>query len=89
MENMQDQDSWNGSVGHKNGNTKVYNLLEDPEEAVQCRRIKLYCQGIKTCEHIDPGILAGCKHYEPDKEDTKMLWTYELDANKREEGSAT
>ena len=73
---------------HRHGDTKVYNLLDNPKVDVLCHQVELYCQGIKTCKHINPEILVGCKHYELDKEDVKMLWNQELNANKQEEGSA-
>ncbi|KAJ7172777.1 hypothetical protein C8R43DRAFT_1208781 [Mycena crocata] len=85
----EDQESWRGSTGNLNGDVNVRGLTADPDEEVRCRRCHFYCNGVKTCELIDPTLFSECERYEPDDEAMRALWNHELDANEREAGSAS
>ncbi|KAJ7804925.1 hypothetical protein B0H14DRAFT_2611872 [Mycena olivaceomarginata] len=85
---LQDQDSWGGSGGHSIGDALVTGLFPGQTEALKCRRSHLKCNGVWTCEFIDPGLFAGCERYEPDAAAMRELWKHELDANEREAASA-
>ncbi|KAJ7153860.1 hypothetical protein C8R43DRAFT_1126536 [Mycena crocata] len=85
---QEDQESWRGSAGHPEGDVKVRGLTSNPEEVLLCRRAHLYCNGVDTCEFIDPALFAGCERYEPDFEAMRELWNHELDANEHEAASA-
>ncbi|KAJ7170347.1 hypothetical protein C8R43DRAFT_1120778 [Mycena crocata] len=85
---QEDQESWHVSAGHSEGDVKVRGLTSNPEEELLCRRAHLYCNGVDTCEFIDPALFAGCELYEPDFEAMRELWNHKLDANEREAASA-
>ncbi|KAJ7440049.1 hypothetical protein FB451DRAFT_1191835 [Mycena latifolia] len=80
----EDQESWGGSTGHSKGDVFVYNLTSDPTQKIFCRRCHFTCNGVETCEFIDPTLFAGCERYEPDYEAMRGLWRHELDANEEE-----
>ncbi|KAJ7835323.1 hypothetical protein B0H14DRAFT_2590316 [Mycena olivaceomarginata] len=84
----EDQDSWGGSGGHSIGDALVTGLFPGQTEALKCRRSHLKCNGVWTCEFIDPSLFAGCERYEPDAAAMRELWKHELDANEREAASA-
>ncbi|KAJ7076515.1 hypothetical protein C8R43DRAFT_1118466 [Mycena crocata] len=81
---QEDQDSWGGSAGHSAGDVKVRGLTLDPDEELLCRRAHLFCNGVKTCQFIDPALFAECERYEPDFDAMRELWNHELDANELE-----
>ncbi|KAJ7872637.1 hypothetical protein B0H14DRAFT_3563231 [Mycena olivaceomarginata] len=83
----EDQDSWGGSGGHSI-DALVTGLFPGQTEALKCRRSHLKCNGVWTCEFIDPSLFAGCERYEPDAAAMRELWKHELDANEREAASA-
>lgn len=85
---LQDQESWGGSAGHTKGDVHVYGLTSDLSEKLLCRRCHLKCNGVDTCEFIDPALFAECERYEPDEAAMRELWNHELDANEREAASA-
>ena len=64
-------------------------LSDNLSEKFECRRVHLKCNGVETCEFVDPQLFAGCERYEPDSEATRELWNHELDANEREAASAS
>ncbi|KAJ7268270.1 hypothetical protein C8J57DRAFT_1227989 [Mycena rebaudengoi] len=83
----EDQESWGGSSGILKGDVMVFGLDSDPEEALLCRRCQLKCNGVDTCEFIDPTLFAGCQRFEPDENGMTELWNHELSANEREAAS--
>ncbi|KAJ7511384.1 hypothetical protein B0H11DRAFT_2387169 [Mycena galericulata] len=84
-----DQESWGGSAGHAKGDVMVFGLASDPEKQVLCRRCDLKCNGVDTCEFIDPDLFADCDRFEVDKTAMQELWNHELNANEREAASAS
>ncbi|KAJ7739455.1 hypothetical protein DFH07DRAFT_943933 [Mycena maculata] len=84
----EDQESWSGLTGHTRGDATVWGFSPDQIVGIQARRCQLSCNGVHTCEFIDPVLFAGCVRYEPDFEQMQELWNHELDANEREAASA-
>ncbi|KAJ6619645.1 hypothetical protein B0H10DRAFT_1946692 [Mycena sp. CBHHK59/15] len=84
----EDQESWGGSTGHIKGDVDVFGLTPDLGQKLRCRRCHFKCNGVETCEFIDPALFANCERYEPDDEAMRELWNHELDANEREAASA-
>ncbi|KAJ6527308.1 hypothetical protein DFH09DRAFT_1414272 [Mycena vulgaris] len=84
----EDQESWAGSSGHAKGDVMVRGFTSDPTEEIHCRRCYLECNGVDTCEFIDPQLFADCQRFEVDKAAVQELWNQELDANEREAASA-
>ena len=78
----QDQESWKGSSGTVEGDVDVY-VFKD--QAVQCRRAHLYCQGTKRCEFFDDELLKDHKCYEPNRTAMQKLFEARLDVNERDE----
>ncbi|KAK6985119.1 hypothetical protein R3P38DRAFT_3450565 [Favolaschia claudopus] len=83
----ENQDSWDGSVGHKKGDVNVHGLTDDPKEKYRCRRVDLICNGIQKCEHLDRTLFEGLERYEADEEEMQHLWNHELDRNEMEAAS--
>ncbi|KAK6981621.1 hypothetical protein R3P38DRAFT_2664122 [Favolaschia claudopus] len=83
----ENQDSWDGSVGHKKGDVNVYGLTDDPKEKYRCRRVDLICNGIQKCEYLDRTLFEGLERYEVDEEEMQHLWNHELDRNEMEAAS--
>lgn len=84
---LQDQDSWGGSGSHLI-DAMVTGLFPGQKEALKCCRSHLKCNGVWTCEFIDPSLFAGCECYEPDATAMREFWKHELDANEHEAVSA-
>lgn len=84
----QDQDSWGGPNGHSAGDADTAGFFPDLTKTVRARRCHWTCNGVHTCEFIDPRLFAGCQRYEPDEAATRELCKHELDANEREAASA-
>ncbi|KAJ7635373.1 hypothetical protein FB45DRAFT_1026254 [Roridomyces roridus] len=80
----EDQDAWEGSSGHKNGDVWVYAFSG---EQVRARRAQLQCKGVNVCEYMSEEVFGDCERYEPDVSAMQDLWIHELDANKREAAS--
>ncbi|KAF8234133.1 hypothetical protein L208DRAFT_1377033 [Tricholoma matsutake] len=84
----EDQESWGGSSGHAQGDAHVFGLNDDdPDEKTWCRRAQLTCNGVDTCQLIDPALFSDCEHFEPDETAMQELWSHELSANECEAGS--
>ncbi|TFK19164.1 hypothetical protein FA15DRAFT_709223 [Coprinopsis marcescibilis] len=78
----EDQDAWHGSTGRPvRGDSWTYNLGDDPYETVRCHVATLSCSGVSVCTHFDKAILEDCQHYDPDQEDTRLLWAKAMNAN--------
>jgi hypothetical protein len=69
------------------GDADVYNLGDDAETSILCRRAHLHCNGLKVCQYFDMALLENFERYEPDVEAMQELWNHELDANEREASS--
>ncbi|KAJ7686097.1 hypothetical protein B0H17DRAFT_1137130 [Mycena rosella] len=81
---LKDQNSWGGSNGHFAGDADTAGFFPGLTKTVRARRCHWTCNGVHTCEFIDPSLFAGCQRYEPDEAATRALWKHELDANERE-----
>ncbi|KAJ7852481.1 hypothetical protein B0H14DRAFT_2580891 [Mycena olivaceomarginata] len=66
----------------------VTGLFPGQTEALKCRRSHLKCNGVWTCEFIDPSLFAGCERNELDAAAMRELWKHELDVNECEAASA-
>ncbi|KAJ7135306.1 hypothetical protein C8R46DRAFT_1201556 [Mycena filopes] len=84
----ENQESWKGSGGHAKGDVNVSGFDRDFEVQFKCRRLHLTCNGVNTCEFIDPALFADCERFEPDEQAMQELWNHELDANELEASSA-
>ncbi|KAJ7156691.1 hypothetical protein C8R46DRAFT_1355828 [Mycena filopes] len=85
----ENQESWKGSGGHAGGDVNVFGFDRDFSVKFKCRRLHLTCNGVNTCEFIDPALFADCQRFEPDEQAMQELWNHELDdANELEASSA-
>ncbi|KAJ7090164.1 hypothetical protein C8R44DRAFT_892070 [Mycena epipterygia] len=81
---IEDQESWRGSTGHVTGDVLVRGFTPDLSQEIHARRCQFYCNGVDTCEFIDPDLFSGCSRYEPDEGEMQELWKHELEANELE-----
>ncbi|KAJ7094163.1 hypothetical protein C8R44DRAFT_749669 [Mycena epipterygia] len=85
---IEDQESWRGSTGHVTGDVLVRGFTPDLSQEIHARRCQFYCNGVDTCEFIDPDLFSGCSRYVPDEGEMQELWNHELEANELEAASA-
>ncbi|KAJ6629794.1 hypothetical protein B0H10DRAFT_2184143 [Mycena sp. CBHHK59/15] len=77
-----------GSTDHIAGDVTVWGLTQDQTKGIWSQHCQFYCNGVETCEFIDPPLFAGCEWYEPDFEQMQELWNHELEENELEAASA-
>lgn len=65
----------------------MFGLNEDISISTWCRRAQLTCNGVDSCEYLDPTLFENCERFEPDEDARRELWNHELTANEREAGS--
>ncbi|KAJ7795182.1 hypothetical protein B0H14DRAFT_2621250 [Mycena olivaceomarginata] len=75
----ENQESWDGSGEHANGDAWVHNFTPNPNEKFRCRRHTLTCNGIDKCQFLDPELFAGLERFEADENAMRELWNHELD----------
>ncbi|KAF8237375.1 hypothetical protein L208DRAFT_1375637 [Tricholoma matsutake] len=83
----EDQESWGGLSGHTKGDAQAAGFEDDHNVKILCQHAQLTCNGVDTCQYIDPALFGDCEHYEPDEDAMHELWNHELDANEHEASS--